>query len=75
VTVKDAAKVLDVSAQTIYSLCSARVLRHSRIGLGRGKISISEEAIAEYLQAREVAPHIGPPPVAPKSIKLNHLHV
>jgi excisionase family DNA binding protein len=62
-TVKMAAERLNVSIATVYALCAHRQIRFSRVGLGRGKITISEAAIAEYLQAREVAPQIGPPPV------------
>lgn len=75
-TVKMAAERLDVSSATVYALCAHRRIRFSRVGLGRGKITISEEAIAEYLQAREVAPQVGAPPVATKRlVKLNHLRI
>jgi excisionase family DNA binding protein len=55
-TVKIAAERLNVSIATMYALCAHRQIRFSRVGLRRGKIVISEDAIAEYLQAREVAP-------------------
>ena len=76
-TVREAAKQLGVSSQTIYSLCNARQLRHSRVGLGRGKIAISEDAIAEYLHSREIGPVNGPPPVvrAKFRIALKHLNL
>ena len=48
-TVKEAAPQLRLSAATVYALCAARKLRHQRVGLGRGKILIPPEAIAEYL--------------------------
>lgn len=41
--------VLRCSAATVYSLCSARRLRHVRVGVGRGKILIPADAIDEYL--------------------------
>lgn len=73
-TVKEAAVRLGVSEQTVYGLCSARMLRHSRIGLGRGKIVISDEAIAEYLRGREVGPEQPkPPPIPRRKIRLDHL--
>lgn len=37
-TVKQAAKRMGVSVATVYPLCANRCLRHTRIGLGRGKI-------------------------------------
>jgi excisionase family DNA binding protein len=48
-TVKEAAARLRCSAATVYLLCAAGKLRAARVGLGRGKLLISEEAIAEYL--------------------------
>ena len=74
-TVKMAAERLSISIATVYALCAHRQIRFSRVGLGRGKIIISEDAIVEYLQAREVAPQIGPPPLAPELLKLEHLHL
>jgi excisionase family DNA binding protein len=55
-TVKEAAIRIGISGATVYALCAARQLRHSRVGLGRGKIVISEEAVADYLRAREQGP-------------------
>jgi excisionase family DNA binding protein len=55
-TVKEAAERLGVSAALVYALCAAKKLRHSRVGLGRGKIVIGEDAIAEYLRGRERGP-------------------
>lgn len=48
-TVREAAVELRVSAATVYALCAARMLRHQRVGVGRGKILIPSDAIAEYL--------------------------
>jgi excisionase family DNA binding protein len=74
-TVKQAADRLGVSSQTIYGLCAAHLLRHSRVGLGRGKIAIAEDAIAEYLKEREVGPAKAEPPPTPRPrIKFYHLH-
>ena len=74
-TVKQAAERLGVSAQTIYALCSARLLRHSRIGLGRGRIVISEEAIAEYLRATENGASCPQVASLPQPVKLKHLRL
>jgi excisionase family DNA binding protein len=70
-TVKEAAARLGVSAALVYALCAARKLRHSRVGLGRGKIVIGEDAIAEYLRAREAVPAEALPPR--RKVKLAHL--
>ncbi|CAN5804166.1 hypothetical protein BH23PLA1_BH23PLA1_18740 [soil metagenome] len=39
------------SLSTVYNLCGRGLLRHHRIGLGRGAIRIPEPAIAEYLES------------------------
>jgi excisionase family DNA binding protein len=49
-TVADAAAWLNVSAGTIYGLCAAGKLAHSRIGLGRGTIRIKREALDALLR-------------------------
>ena len=48
-TVKEATQELRCSAATVYALCAARKLRHQRVGVGRGKILVPPDAIAEYL--------------------------
>ncbi len=53
-TVKQAAERLGVSAATVYQLCAAKLLPHSRVGLGRGVIRISEADLAGYLAGRRV---------------------
>jgi len=64
-----------VSAGLVYGLCTARQLRHSRIGLGRGKIIISEEAVKEYLARRESGPEPPAAAPAPRKIVLHHLEM
>ena len=54
--VKQAAARLECSVGTIYALVAARKIRFSRVGLGRGKIVIPEEAVIEYLKSRETGP-------------------
>lgn len=49
VTVTEAAKQLEVSADLIYRLCRAGRLAHTRLGLGRGTIRI-EHADVEALR-------------------------
>jgi excisionase family DNA binding protein len=80
-TVKEAATRMGISSATVYALCTARQLRHSRVGLGRGKIVILEVAVAEYLRARESGPaQLEPPPVPPQHrkpqpLRLEHLRL
>jgi excisionase family DNA binding protein len=74
-TVKEAALRLGVSVALVYDLCSARQLRHSRIGLGRGKIVISEEAVCEYLARRECGPEPAKQAPARRKIVLHHLEM
>jgi excisionase family DNA binding protein len=53
-TVKEAAERLGCSAATIYELCAARRLPHTRVGLRRGVIRISEADLAAYLANRHI---------------------
>ena len=48
-TVAEAAKCLGISVSLVYGLISGRKLRFCRVGNGRGRIRISEDAIGEYL--------------------------
>jgi excisionase family DNA binding protein len=49
----EAAEKLGVSASTVYGLVASGKLKHSRVGVRRGVIRISEEQLAEYLQTAE----------------------
>jgi excisionase family DNA binding protein len=56
-TAKQAAeRIGGVSVSLVYELCRKRRLRHARIGVGRGRIMIPEDAITEFLSASEVKP-------------------
>jgi excisionase family DNA binding protein len=61
-TVKATATRLHVSVNTVYALCAERKLRHVRIGVGRGKMFVPEDAIDEYVRARTVAADGAKPP-------------
>jgi excisionase family DNA binding protein len=77
-TVKAAAGKMGVSAALVYALCASRQLRHSRVGLGRGKIVISEEAVSEYLRVRESGPVEPEPPPERQRFRhppLRHVHL
>lgn len=71
-SVHEAAEALSVSENTVYGLCKRRKLRHERHGLGRGKILIPEDAIAEYRQSVTVHMTAAVPPAATR-VKLKHL--
>jgi excisionase family DNA binding protein len=70
-SVKDAASRLGVSAGLIYSLVAGRKLRFVRVGNGRGRIRIPEDAIDEYLSRVTFAPQ--EPKVPAVRVKLKHL--
>jgi excisionase family DNA binding protein len=83
-TVKEAALRLRLSVGTVYVLVGRRQLRHVRVGTGRGKIAIPDEAIEEYLKRREVVvsptavgggPGRGAAPVARPKVKFEHLRL
>ncbi len=50
-TVKEAAERLEISVSLVYGLLTAGRLRGTRHGLGRGTWRISEQQLAEYLEA------------------------
>lgn len=59
-TVREAAERMRLSAASVYSLCSRKLLRHQRVGASRGKILIPLDAIDEYLAkgtVRSTEPH------------------
>ena len=55
-TVAEMAQKLRVSPATVYALCNAKKLAHTRVGVGRGAIRISDEAINNYLSSAKTAP-------------------
>jgi excisionase family DNA binding protein len=61
-TVAETAERLKVSVATVYALCGSKQLAHTRVGVGRGTIRISDQAIEDYLQARTVGTSVSPPP-------------
>jgi excisionase family DNA binding protein len=71
-SVREAAVELCLLENTIYGLCKRRKLRHERHGLGRGKILIPEDALAEYRRRVTVGLAASVPPAVPR-VKLKHL--
>jgi excisionase family DNA binding protein len=61
-TVEDAARALECSPALVYKLVERGKLGHTRIGFGRGKITVSAAQVAEYRRGCEVAavPDDGP---------------
>jgi len=74
-TVKEAAERLGVSPSLVYSLIAARKIEHVRVGLGRGVLRLTEEAIVAYQRrnAVEVVEEEAPRPVAVRRPALKHL--
>jgi excisionase family DNA binding protein len=70
-TVSEAAARLGVSPGLIYSLVAGRKLRFARVGNGRGRIRIPEDAIGEYVSQATFAPQEQKPP--PGRVRLKHL--
>ncbi len=53
-TVKQVAERLAVAETTVYLLCSESKIDHLRVGIGRGAIRISEEALDDFIQRATV---------------------
>ena len=64
---------LGVSLGLIYALVAGRKLRFVRIGNGRGRIRIPEDAIEEYLARSTFAPQDQQAPSGP--VRLKHLRL
>lgn len=47
--VKNVAERLGVSSQTVYVLCRVGKLRHTRFGIGRGTIRVSEQDLDAFI--------------------------
>jgi excisionase family DNA binding protein len=76
-TIKQAATRMGVSDDTVRGLCKGKRLRHIRVGLGRGKIVIPDDAIAEYLAAHTVGVEAAaaPSPQKQRPVTLKHLRL
>jgi excisionase family DNA binding protein len=55
-TCREVAERLRVSVAVVYTRSSTRQIRHERIGTGRGRLFIPEDAVEEYRRARTVPP-------------------
>jgi excisionase family DNA binding protein len=70
-TVKQAAERLGVSPGLIYSLVSARKIRYTRVGHGRGRLRIPEDALEEYVAKATFGVEETKP--EPRRFRLKHL--
>ena len=74
-SVRETAESLDISRGTVYALCSAKLIRHERYGLGRGTIKIPEDAIDEYRQSVTIEKQPAARSSPPAPIRLKHLRL
>ena len=76
-TVRDVAELLQLSESSVYTMASAGVLPHLRVGNGRGTIRFRQEDIGQFLdscQAGNVSQQPKqPPPTRPVHQPLKHL--
>lgn len=76
-TVRETADRLGVSVGLVYSLLTQRKLEYVRVGNGRGRLRIEEDALAAYLARctfgtqEPEATSISPP--KPQRVRLKHL--
>lgn len=52
--VRQAAEMLGLQQSTVYNLCERRLLKHRRVGPGKGRIQIEPEWIREYQRSCEI---------------------
>jgi excisionase family DNA binding protein len=71
-TVKQVAELLSISAQAVYQLCTKKLLRHLRLGTGRGTLRIPESALGEFVTRSTVEADAPAEPKAPPA-RLKHL--
>jgi excisionase family DNA binding protein len=73
-TVKDVARILNVSVGCVYALVDAGRIPHHRIGVGRGTLRISTDDLDRYLASCKK--EMGEAVIArPPRLKLKHLKV
>jgi excisionase family DNA binding protein len=65
-SVRQVAEELGVAEATVYGLCQQNVMRHFRVGMGRGTIRIREEDLNEYIEQAVVQPDEPTDPQAPQ---------
>lgn len=74
-TVKQAAERLGISQALTYSLVAGRKLRFCRVGNGRGRIRIPDDAIGEYLARCTFEAGEDRKPTSAPAPKLKHLRL
>jgi len=73
-TVKQASQRLNVSVATVYALVSSGKLACHRVGVGRGRIRITESDIEDYLSLCRQGTFAAPPARTPPR-KLKHIRI
>ncbi len=58
---EEAARLLRVSRSTVYDLAKSRKISHLRIGMGRGRLFFTRQAILDYLETCKVERDSLPP--------------
>jgi excisionase family DNA binding protein len=74
-TVRQAAERLGISQSLVYSLIAGRKLRYCRVGNGRGRLRIPEDAIGEYLARCTFETEEERKPSSASTPKLKHLRL
>jgi excisionase family DNA binding protein len=54
-TVKQASERLNCSKALVYALCGQGMLKHIRLGLGRGTIRIEEDDLLAFIELNKTA--------------------
>src|SRR4051812_31253023 len=75
-TVQEAALILEVRPGLVYALCSAGLLAHRRVGLGRGLIRIDRPDLDDYTARSGVecrGPQLAAPPIPSQRNPLDRL--
>jgi excisionase family DNA binding protein len=75
VTVREAARRLEISVSLVYRLIESGKLRCTRHGLGRGVIRVSDNQLADYLAIAESGPGSSQPESTRSRVRLKHLRL
>ena len=76
-SVRETANLLQVSPASVYGMVGRGILRHVRVGSGRGVIRIPESAIGELNRVVDTRPTVPPLPPSPQILRtpLRHLRL
>ena len=68
-TVKQASERLNCSKTLVYALCGQGVLKHIRLGLGRGTIRIEEDDLFAFIEVNKTTSSTPPATLPLSNIK------